>query len=208
MKKILVLAPHTDDGECGCGGSIAKFVEEGDDVYYATFSSAKKSIPKEFPQNITEKEFKKATQTLGLSKDNIILFDYEVRDFPAVRQNILEDMVKLNKDITPDLIFMPSLNDTHQDHNVIASEGFRAFKRTSILGYEIPWNNLTFNTNVFIFLTDKQIKKKLMALDCYHSQKMRMQGGTVFFEDLAKVRGVQIGAKYAECFETIRWVIT
>jgi len=173
MKRILILAPHTDDGECGCGGSIAKFVEEGDDVYYVAFSSAKKSIPEGFPQNITEKEFKKATQMLGLSKDNLV-----------------------------------SLNDTHQDHNVIASEGFRAFKRTSILGYEIPWNNLTFNTNVFIFLTETQIKKKLKALSCYHSQKMRMYGGTDFFEDLSKVRGSQIGAKYAECFETIRWVIT
>jgi len=208
MKRILILAPHTDDGECGCGGSIAKFVEEGDDVYYVAFSSAKKSIPEGFPQNITEKEFKKATQMLGLSKDNLVLFDYKVRDFPAVRQAILEDMVKLNRDIAPDLIFMPSLNDTHQDHNVIASEGFRAFKRTSILGYEIPWNNLTFNTNVFIFLTETQIKKKLKALSCYHSQKMRMYGGTDFFEDLSKVRGSQIGAKYAECFETIRWVIT
>lgn len=207
MRRILVLAPHTDDGECGCGGSIAKFVEEGADVYYVAFSSAKKSIPKGFPQNVTEKEFKRATRTLGLSKNNLVLFDYEVRAFPAFRQDILEDMVKLNKDIVPDLILMPSLNDTHQDHAVIASEGFRAFKRTSILGYEVTWNNLTFNTNVFIFLTESQIKKKLMALDCYHSQKMRMHGGTVFFEDLAKVRGVQIGTKYAECFETIRWII-
>jgi len=207
MKRILVLSPHTDDSECGCGGSIAKFVEEGNDVYCAAFSPAKKSIPKNFPQDITEKEFKKATKVLGLHKENLILFNYEVRDFPVHRQAILEDMVRLNKDIEPDLIFMPCLNDSHQDHNVVASEAFRAFKRTSILGYEIPWNNLTFNTNVFIFLTEEQIKKKLDALYCYQSQKIRMYGGTVFFEDLAKVRGVQIGTRYAECFETIRWVI-
>lgn len=208
MKRILVLAPHTDDGECGCGGSIAKFVEEGKDVYYAAFSPATKSIPPGMPKNITEEEFRRATKTLGLSEENLILYNYEVRDFPAHRQNILEDMVKLNKDIKPDLILMPCLHDRHQDHSVIAAEGFRAFKRTSILGYEVPWNNLTFDTNVFIFLTKEQIKKKLWALNCYHSQKMRMYGGTSFFEDLAKVRGVQIGAKYAECFETVRWVIS
>ena len=40
--KVLVLAPHTDDGEIGCGGTIARFIEEGADVYYVAFSSAKK----------------------------------------------------------------------------------------------------------------------------------------------------------------------
>ena len=55
-KNILVLAPHTDDGEFGCGGSIAKFLEDGDNVYYIAFSTAKKSVPEGLPQDILEKE--------------------------------------------------------------------------------------------------------------------------------------------------------
>ncbi len=42
FQRILVLAPHTDDGEFGCGGSIAKFIEAGKEVFYAAFSTAEK----------------------------------------------------------------------------------------------------------------------------------------------------------------------
>ena len=38
--RVLVLAPHTDDGELGCGGTISRMVEEGREVYYAAFSTA------------------------------------------------------------------------------------------------------------------------------------------------------------------------
>ena len=54
-RNILVLAPHTDDGEFGCGGSIAKFIEAGDQVYYVAFSTAKQSVPEGLPQDIDRK---------------------------------------------------------------------------------------------------------------------------------------------------------
>ena len=205
--RILVLAPHTDDCECGCGASVAKFVDEGHDVYCVAFSSAKKSLPKNFPEDATVKEFRNATAILGIKPANLIMFNYEVRKFPEYRQDILEDLVMLNRELSPELIFMPSPHDTHQDHHTVASEGFRAFKRSSILGYEIPWNNLTFNTNTFIFLEEEHIERKIAALKCYESQKIRLYGGANFFIRLSEVRGVQIGAEYAECFETIRWII-
>ena len=52
-KKILVLAPHTDDGELGCGASIAKFCAEGREVYYAAFCLCAKSLPKDLPPKST-----------------------------------------------------------------------------------------------------------------------------------------------------------
>ena len=62
MEKILILAPHTDDGELGCGGSIARFIEDGQDVYYAAFSTAEESVDPSFPINILEVEVKKASR--------------------------------------------------------------------------------------------------------------------------------------------------
>ena len=56
MEKILILAPHTDDGELGCGGSIARFIEEGKDVYYVAFSTAEESVEHGLPKNILEIE--------------------------------------------------------------------------------------------------------------------------------------------------------
>ena len=132
FKKILVLAPHTDDGELGCGGTIAKLIEEKKQVFYVAFSSAEKSVPKDLPKDILKKEVKKAMRILGLSERNLILFNYEVRNFPKYRQEILEDMIKLNEKIKPDLVLLPSTHDIHQDHQVVSQEGFRAFKSMKI----------------------------------------------------------------------------
>lgn len=208
FKRILILAPHADDGEFGCGGTIAKFLEEKRQVFYIAFSSAAKSVPKKFPKDIIKKEFKKATKILGISSKNLILFDYPVREFSRYRQEILEEMVKLEKKYKPDLVLLPSTYDTHQDHQVISQEGFRAFKKNSMLGYEIPWNNLTFNTDAFILLKERHLQKKLRAIKCYKSQSKRVYASSEFIKSLAITRGRQIETNhYAEAFEIIRWVI-
>ena len=207
INTILVLAPHTDDGEFGCGGSISKFIQQGKDVYYAAFSLAEESVPDHYPKDILEIEVKAATKILGLDPKNLILFKYRVRRFAQYRQEILEDLVKLNKDLSPDLVYMPSLNDLHQDHLTIAHEGLRAFKKTSILCYELPWNNISFSTNAFINLNEEDLLKKINALKCYESQKHRSYTSEEYIRSLAVTRGTQIGTKYAEVFEVIRWLI-
>lgn len=204
--KILILAPHTDDGEFGCGASISKFIREGKEVYYAAFSLAEESVPPTYPKNILESEVKEATRELGISRDKLLIFRYRVRHFDYHRQEILEDLVKLNTDIKPDLVFMPSLNDLHQDHTTIAMEGLRAFKRKSILSYELPWNNLNFTTNCFVTFGEDELQTKLNALNCYNSQKGRNYASEEFIRSLAITRGTQIGSRYAEVFEVIRWI--
>lgn len=207
FRRVLVLAPHTDDGELGCGGTIAKLVESGGAVYYVAFSAAEKSVPAGMPKDILRREVKHATAVLGVPRDNLIIFNYEVRDFPLHRQTILEDLVRLQRDIRPNLVLLPAFSDIHQDHMTIASEGLRAFKTTTILGYELPWNNLTFNTTAFVFLEEQHIERKVDALACYESQQDRRYANGDFIRSLARARGIQIGARYAEAFEVVRWVL-
>jgi len=206
-KRVLVLAPHTDDGEFGCGGSIARFLEEKSEVFCAAFSSCEQSVPDHLPKDILISEFKDANLALGVKKDNLFLFNYDVRNFPQKRQAILEDLIRLKKEIAPDLIFMPSSNDIHQDHQTIAHEGIRAFKFSTILCYEIPWNNLTFTSSVFIRFDEKHLNLKLAALSKYKSQEHRNYSDKEYIRALAHSRGVQIGARYAETFDVVRWVI-
>jgi len=207
FERVLVLAPHTDDGEFGCGGSVVRLIEEKSEVFYVAFSAAEKSVPPDFPKNILKEEVKEATAKLGIKEQNLILFEYEVRKFPSFRQKILDDMIGLNNEIKPDVVFLPSTRDTHQDHKVITEEGFRAFKRITMLGYEVPWNNLTFDTNAFIFLEERHIERKLDSLNCYISQLGRNYATAEFIRSLAITRGTQIGARFAEVFEAIRWVL-
>ena len=205
--QVLVLAPHTDDGELGCGGSISKFIDEGKEVYYVAFSIATRSLPAHLPPDTLAKEVREATKILGIPSGNLFLFDFDVRRFKEFRQDILEELVKIKSKINPDLVFVPTLNDIHQDHQVIAEEGVRAFKHTSILGYELPWNNLSINTQCFIKLNEANVERKIQALNAYDSQKHRSYLNANFIKSLATVRGVQINATYAEVFEAIRWVI-
>ena len=207
FKNIFVLAPHTDDGELGAGGTITKLVDAGANVYYFAFSTAEQSVPNGFPRNILKTEVVKAVKKLGIPEENIIIYNYEVRKLGYSRQEILEDLIRHRKQIVPDLVLMPSLNDIHQDHSIIAQEGLRAFKNSTILGYELIWNNLTFNTTSFVKLEKKHIQKKCDALKEYKSQGQRDYMSEEFIFSLARIRGVQIGAEFAESFEVIRWVM-
>jgi LmbE family N-acetylglucosaminyl deacetylase len=207
INRILILAPHTDDGEFGCGGSIAKFVEEGKEVYYVAFSTAEESVPPEYPQNILEQEVKEATTILGIAASSLTVFKYEVRKLNYVRQEVLEELIRMKREVKPDLVFLPSPNDLHQDHYTVAMEGMRAYKQVSILGYEVPWNNITFHTQAFIQLEKRHVEKKLEALKAYKSQLHRSYASADFIMSLARTRGVQIGTDFAETFEVIRWVM-
>ena len=207
FKTVYVLAPHTDDGELGAGGTIAKLIESGAEVYYFAFSTAEQSVPEGFPKDILKTEVINATAKLGIKKDNVITYHYEVRKLNYARQEILEDLIRHRKERVPDLVLMPSLHDIHQDHATIAQEGLRAFKNTTILGYELIWNNLTFNTTSFVKLERKHIEAKYKALQEYRSQNNRDYMSEEFIFALAKTRGVQIGYTYAESFEVIRWII-
>jgi N-acetylglucosamine malate deacetylase 1 len=208
LRKIIVLAPHTDDGEFGCGGSIARFIAEEKEVYYVAFSTAEDSVPDPWPKDILKTEVKEATNRLGISRNNLIINNFKVRELSYHRQEILDELMKIKKNIIPDLVFLPSSNDVHQDHSTVSIEGIRAFKNISILGYEIPWNNIEFKTEAFVILSEENVNKKIHALDAYNSQKGRSYANEEFIRSLARTRGVQIGSRYAEAFEVIRWVLT
>jgi N-acetylglucosamine malate deacetylase 1 len=207
FKKALVLAPHTDDGEFGCGGTINRLLENGCEVAYIAFSSCRQSVPPQFPEDILITEVKEATAVLGIKPENLSIFDYDVRVFNYSRQPILDDLIKLRKDIQPDIVFMPSVNDVHQDHSTIANEGLRAFKWSSIFCYELPWNNFSFNNQCFISLAERHVVAKISALAKYESQTFRNYAGEDFIKSLASVRGVQSGNLFAEVFEVVRLII-
>ncbi len=203
-KRILILAPHTDDGELGCGGTIAKCIGLGCEVFYAAFSTADESVQAPFPKNQLEIEVREATRILGIPTSNLLIFKYQVRKLNYVRQEILEELIRLRPLIRPDLVFLPSSKDIHQDHLTIHNEGIRAFKQCSILGYELIWNNLSFSTGCFIEIGEAHLNLKIKALGAYKTQEGRDYMNPDFICSLAVVRGTQVGFRYAEAFEAIR----
>jgi LmbE family N-acetylglucosaminyl deacetylase len=202
---ILVLAPHTDDGELGCGASIAKYLSEGKKVVYAAFSTCSEALPAALLPDTLVHECKKATSALGIQENDLLMYDFAVRKLLFHRQEILEELLLLNKKFAPALVLLPAQNDIHQDHQVIYAEGLRAFKNSNVLGYELPWNNWRFNPVFFEHLTEAQLQVKVSALGHYHSQASKNYMNETFIRALAQVRGVQSNAALAEAFEVYRW---
>lgn len=206
-KRIMVLAPHTDDGELGCGGTIARAISEGAVVYYIAFSTAEASVPDGFARNQLEKEVREATSLLGIPEDQLFVYKYQVRKLNYVRQEILEELIRLRAIIQPEVVFLPSSEDIHQDHVTIYKEGVRAFKHSSLFGYELLWNNLSFSTDCFIKLEPEQLETKICALSAYKTQEGRHYMRPEFIRSLATVRGTQINEMYAEAFEVVRLIL-
>ena len=205
-KRVLVLAPHTDDGEFGCGGTMARLVECGVEVRYVAFSIATKSLPSGFPPDTLAREVREATTEIGIPPGSLTVHDFEVRTFPTHRQEILEILIGLWEEWRPDAVLQPSIGDIHQDHQAVAAEGLRAFKRTTVLGYEIPWNTFNFNYQAYVALEAPHIERKVAALARYESQQHRNYANADYIWNLARTRGINIGIEFAESFEVYRVV--
>lgn len=206
FNRAMVLGAHADD-EFACSGAIIRLLESGTEVYYAVFSICEESVPDGFPPDVLYWELLRATECLGIQHDHLFVYHYPVRHFPAHRQEILEELVRLRNQLQPDLVLLPSSVDIHQDHHVISQEGIRAFKHSTILGYELPMNTIEFRHACYIELKESHMKQKIESLMCYTSQAFRNYRNEEFIRGLGRVRGVQINNTYAEAFEVVRLVI-
>ena len=206
-QRILVLGPHTDDGEWGAGASIARWIRQGNQLWYPAFSAAEESLLPELSSDVFCTEIVEASAELGIARDNLRVFHHKVRYFPRDRQDLLEEMIRLRREIDPTVAVLPSSFDTtHQDHKVISKEGFRAFKRSSILGYETPWNNRKIDLTFVQEVDEQDMASKIRAIAAYKLQFFRNSHYEEFIRSLAVQRGFQVSCRYAEAYEETRWV--
>jgi len=204
--RALVLGAHADD-EFGCAGTVARMIEAGAEVHYACFSSCEESVPEGFDKDVLKREVLAAIDVLGIPQERFYLYDFRVRHFPSRRQEILEELIKLRRRIAPEIVFIPAFSDMHQDHSVIANEGLRAFKSSTLLGYELPMNTISFQHACFVRLEERHLDIKVRHAEAYVSQQFRPYLQPAFIRGLGLVRGVQINQPAAEAFEVIRMVV-
>lgn len=204
---ILVIAAHVDDAEIGCGGLIAKSVEEGAKVSVVSFSPCIESLPKGTSEQITSEEFKRSMK--GLDVTNCALKTYPVRRLPEYRQDILDNIVEMNERTQPNLVITHNCKDPHQDHRCIAEQVITAFRHVSILSWETPRMSFLSHSNLFVPLTSAQLETKIKAVNCYASQKSKKNWkltGEDSIRALAKVRGSACNSEFAEAYEVMKWI--
>jgi len=201
--KILALSPHTDDIEIGCGGTLHRLKSSGSEILVVNFSLSKNDSGDEPSPNV-ESEFKDSMQVLGAEFE---MLNLPCRSLQDHRQEILDHLISLSNRYAFDAVFCHSSFDLHQDHQTVRNEAFRAFKNTTILGYELPWNCIQFRTDLFVRLSEDNLVNKLQMINCYKSQSHRPYMYKQYVYDIARTRALSINAQYAECFEIIRGVI-
>ena len=203
--RVLFLGAHTDD-EISSAGTLAKFDEEGHEIFVAAFSFCEESTRAlGYDEDTLRDEFSSSMACLGIKGGRVFTHSYPVRHFPAHRQDILERLVEFNKLIEPHLVLIPNTADMHQDHQVISAEGRRAFARSILLGYETARKFLPSFHMCYVRLSSKHWMVKEKCMRCYESQSSRP--GTSVHERklLAELRGLQAGCEIAEAFEVMRF---
>ena len=215
-KNILILAPHADDEILGCGGAISKYKTLGYYLNVLILTNANIGAPDLYsPKKISliRDESRKANKTIGTKK---LYFENLpglcLNQYPTYKiSNIIS---KYMLKIDPEILFIPSANDIHDDHKKIfhaAKVAVRPKNKNNlkkILSYEVlsetEWNEneKSFNPNYFIKLTKTDINRKIKAFLKYKSQvqKFPHPRSSEAIYNLSRIRGSQVFMEYAEAF--------
>jgi len=200
-RKLLFLGAHPDDIELGCGALLAH-VAGTSDVLCVTLSDNREN-----PQlaDLVE-EHRRSMAILGVPDDRVVLRQFSTRNFPRDRQQILEVLYELNRRERPEIVFAHSRADMHQDHNVVTDEALRAFRGTTVLGYDVIRSSHGFFPNFLVEVAEADVERKIEALAAYRTYADRYY----FRPEVTRATLVRNGAlaerPFAEGFDILRIV--
>ncbi len=200
-KRVLFLGAHPDDIELGCG-ALLHDIAKHTDVLCVTLSDNQKNPDL---QNVKNEHYE-SMAVLGVPQEKIILGPFTTRVFPNSRQEILEYFLKLRREFSPDLIFVHSKQDVHQDHLTMTDEALRAFRGITVLGFDVVRSSYGFFPHFLVEVTEEDVHKKIEALSKYETYRDRYY----FNSDLTRSIMVRHGAlaerPFAEGFDILRIV--
>jgi LmbE family N-acetylglucosaminyl deacetylase len=199
--RLLFLGAHPDDIELGCGALLAH-VAQTTEVRCITLSDNQKN-PK--LKNVPEEHIR-SMEILGISKDSVVLDQFETRNFPRDRQQILESLYQVNHEYKPDIVFVHTKADIHQDHKIVTEEALRAFRGVTILGFDVFRSSYGFFPHFLIEVDEKDVDLKIEALAQYKTYADRYY----FSPEVIRATMVRHGAlaevPFAEGFDILRMV--
>ncbi|MHC1773484.1 MAG: PIG-L deacetylase family protein [Flexilinea sp.] len=200
-KRVCFLGAHPDDIEIGSGALIAQIAGKTD-IRCVTFSDNQKN-----PELINlVKEHYASMETLGIPRDQVVLMDFETRRFPYFRQEILEEMVSIQRNFQPDIVFVHSKADIHQDHQTVTEEALRAFRGRTVLGFDVIRSSYGFFPSFLVAVDEEEANLKVKALQQYKTYASKYY----FDPEVTRATLIRNGAicerKYAEGYDILRIV--
>lgn len=200
-KKILFVGAHPDDIEIGCGALLAN-ISRSTEVLCVTVSDNQKDPEM---RNLVAEHYR-SMGILGVPEDRVVLKDFETRNFPRDRQNILEFLYDLGRSFDPDIVFVHSQSDIHQDHAVVTTEALRAFRGISVLGFDVLRSSYGFFPHFLVEVTEKDTQLKLKALAEYETYQSKYYFSPQIIRSTLIRHGALAERPFAEGFDILRIV--
>ncbi|NMC86222.1 MAG: hypothetical protein GYA58_13145 [Anaerolineaceae bacterium] len=198
-KRVCFIGAHPDDIELGCGALIAHIAAKTDVHCYTLSDNQKNPLLK----NVVTEHYA-SMAALGLPKENVTVGQFETRRFPQARQEILEYMIQINHDFHPEIVFVHTKSDIHQDHGTVTGEALRAFRGITVLGFDVIRSSYGFFPNFLVEVTEEDVEKKINALAQYHTYESKYY----FNPEVTRATLIRHGAlaerHYAEGFDILR----
>ena len=224
LKTLLVLAPHADDEVLGCGGTIARFAEDGCRVIIAVLTNAAIGAPELFTPDMIDNvrsEALRAHEVLGV--DSTLFLDLpapQLEQYPQYK--VANAIAELVSEFSPQTLFVPHRGDLHKDHQAVFNAAMVAARPQNgnplrqVFAYETlsetdwagPFPESAFVPNVFIMLSEGGLEKKLEAMRVFSSQLRDFPHARSIeaLTALARLRGSTVGASAAEAFCLVRQI--
>jgi LmbE family N-acetylglucosaminyl deacetylase len=200
VRSVVALGAHPDDIEIAAGGLLLS-LPAGVTVHYVLATG----VP-------ARQEEARAAATAFLAHGSV---EFHLHDLPDGRlpahwnatKEIVEAAARLG---TPDLVLAPSTDDAHQDHRLLGSLASTAFRDSLVMHYEIPkWDGDLSRRSTYVPLTVEQGRRKVALLhEHFPSQKARDWWDDEVFLGLARIRGMECRAHYAEAYTVTKSVLT
>ncbi|NPV84833.1 MAG: hypothetical protein HPY45_02330 [Anaerolineae bacterium] len=202
-RKICFIGAHPDDIEIGCGALLAHVVSRSE-ILCVTLSDNQKNPDL---KNLVAEHYR-SMAVLGVPQEKIVLKDFETRRFPHARQEILEYLIRLNKEFQPDVVFTHTRADIHQDHATTMEETLRAFRGTTVLGFDVLRSSYGFFPNLLVEVSEEEAEKKIQALAEYKTYADKYY----FDPKITRATMIRHGAlaerPFAEGFDILRVICT
>jgi LmbE family N-acetylglucosaminyl deacetylase len=200
-KRICCIGAHPDDIELGAGAFIASILGRAE-VMCVTLSDNQMNP---LLKNLVA-EHHNAMVCLGVPPGNILLEKFETRKFPHARQEILEYLYRLNKEFRPEIVLTHSRADIHQDHNTVTEEVLRAFRGTTVLGFDVVRSSYGFFPHFLVEVSEKDVEKKIAALAEYKTYHDKYYFSSEVLRSTLIRNGALAERPYAEGFDILRIV--
>lgn len=200
-RRVCFLGAHPDDIEIGAGALIAHIAPQTEVMCVTLSDNQKNPLLTQLPE-----EHRRSMAVLGVPAEHVILGEFETRRFPHARQEILEYLINLNREFKPEIVFVHTKADIHQDHATVTEEALRAFRGTTVLGFDVIRSSYGFFPHFLVEVNEQDVECKIAALAEYKTYESKYYFDPAVTRATLVRHGALAERPYAEGFDILRIV--